>query len=97
MTACMWRGRMKATTRTTISSIFMNPGSRTNAGRLGTGAIGSSEGLKKTWHISFHWTFWVSREAIKNFAGEDIGLARYDSADKQYLPEFEPNVTHYEM
>jgi heme-degrading monooxygenase HmoA len=42
-------------------------------------------------------TYWESIEAIKQFAGEDYERARYYPADKDYLLEFEPLVTHFEI
>jgi len=42
-------------------------------------------------------TFWESEEAIKAFAGADIEKARYYPEDKDFLLEFEPTVTHYEV
>ncbi|HXG38778.1 MAG TPA: antibiotic biosynthesis monooxygenase [Bacteroidota bacterium] len=42
-------------------------------------------------------TFWASYEAIKKFAGEEFQRARYYPEDKEYLLEFEPTVTHYEV
>ena len=42
-------------------------------------------------------TVWESVEAIKAFAGEDIEKARYYPEDEEFLLEFEPNVTHYEV
>jgi heme-degrading monooxygenase HmoA len=41
-------------------------------------------------------TKWTSIENIKKFAGEDYEKARYYEEDKNYLLEFEPNVTHCE-
>ena len=42
-------------------------------------------------------TFWESLDAIRGFAGDDIELARYYPEDGEYLLEFEPHVTHYEV
>lgn len=42
-------------------------------------------------------TFWESEDAIRQFAGEDIRRARYYPEDKDFLLEFEPTVTHYEV
>ncbi len=42
-------------------------------------------------------TYWESINAIKQFAGEDYEKARYYPEDKDYLLEFEPLVTHYEI
>jgi heme-degrading monooxygenase HmoA len=42
-------------------------------------------------------TLWDSVAAIKRFAGDEIDVARYYDEDKDFLLEFEPNVTHYEV
>jgi len=42
-------------------------------------------------------TFWESWDAIKKFAGDDAERARYYPEDADYLLEFEPTVTHYEV
>ena len=42
-------------------------------------------------------TFWESLEAIKSFAGEEVEVAKYYPEDKDFLLEFEPTVTHYEV
>jgi heme-degrading monooxygenase HmoA len=42
-------------------------------------------------------TFWDSKEAISNFAGEDIEKARYYPEDAEFLTELEPLVKHYEV
>src|ERR1700733_13836297 len=42
-------------------------------------------------------TYWDDIESIKRFAGEDYQNARYYPKDKDYLLEFEPTVTHYQV
>jgi heme-degrading monooxygenase HmoA len=42
-------------------------------------------------------TFWENFEVIKNFAGKDLEKAKYYTEDKNFLLEFEENVTHYEV
>ncbi len=42
-------------------------------------------------------TFWESRDAISNFAGQDIAKAVYYDFDRHYLLEMEPTVTHYDV
>jgi heme-degrading monooxygenase HmoA len=42
-------------------------------------------------------TTWDSRQAIEAFAGSDIDVAKYYPEDKDFLLEFEPHVTHYEI
>ena len=42
-------------------------------------------------------TLWESRAAIAAFAGADIEQAKYYAEDQEFLLEFEPTVTHYEV
>jgi heme-degrading monooxygenase HmoA len=42
-------------------------------------------------------TYWNNLESIKRFAGEDVEVAKYYPEDKDFLLEFEPTVTHYEV
>ena len=42
-------------------------------------------------------TYWSSLEAVKAFAGDDIGLAVVDPAAHAVLAEFDDFVTHYEV
>ena len=42
-------------------------------------------------------TFWESMADIRGFAGDDIDVAKYYPEDKDFLLEFEPTVTHYEV
>lgn len=40
-------------------------------------------------------THWVSEDAIRAFAGDDVLVARYYPEDSDYLLEFEPYVQHF--
>jgi heme-degrading monooxygenase HmoA len=42
-------------------------------------------------------SFWVSREAIRGFAGDDIERAVYYPEDERYLVDREMTVTHFEV
>lgn len=42
-------------------------------------------------------TFWESMAAIRGFAGDDVEVAKYYPEDREFLLEFEPTVTHYEV
>lgn len=42
-------------------------------------------------------TTWDSRAAIEAFAGADIERARYYPEDHDFLLDFDPTVTHYEL
>lgn len=42
-------------------------------------------------------SYWESREAIKQWAGNEIEKTRYLDKDKEYLLELEPTVKHFEV
>ena len=42
-------------------------------------------------------SLWESMEVIKGFAGTDPEKARYYPEDEEFLLEFEPTVSHYEV
>jgi heme-degrading monooxygenase HmoA len=42
-------------------------------------------------------SLWDSYDAIRKFAGDDVEKAHYYPEDKDFLLEFEPTVTHYEV
>jgi heme-degrading monooxygenase HmoA len=42
-------------------------------------------------------TFWENMEAIRGFAGDEVEVAKYYPEDKDFLLDFEPTVTHYEV
>ena len=42
-------------------------------------------------------SLWDSMAAIEKFAGPEPEQARYYPEDKEFLLEFEPTVTHYEV
>lgn len=45
----------------------------------------------------YTFTLWESLESIRNFAGSPIEKAKYYSEDKDFLLEFEPEVTHWHV
>lgn len=42
-------------------------------------------------------SLWDSYDSIRAFAGSDLEKARYFPKDRDFLLEFEPNVTHYDV
>ena len=42
-------------------------------------------------------SLWDSMDTVKRFAGEEVDKARYYPEDREFLLEFEPTVTHYEV
>ncbi len=97
MTARMWHGRTKASDadlyldylfKTGLPDYHRTPGNR------------GAWVLRRMQGDSAHFitlTFWESHDAIKAFAGADMGRARYYPEDEKYLLELEPGVTHYEV
>lgn len=63
-------------------------------GNLGVYALRRIEGDKAHFTLL---TLWESEEAIRRFAGDDIEVAHYYPEDADFLLEFEPHVTHYEV
>ena len=69
------------------------PDYRSTLGNKGAYALRRMEG--DTAHFLMV-TFWESEEAIRAFAGNEIGVAKYYDFDKDFLLELEPCSTHYE-
>jgi heme-degrading monooxygenase HmoA len=42
-------------------------------------------------------THWVSEDAIRAFAGDDVLKAKYYPEDADFLLEFEPEVQHFDV
>jgi len=42
-------------------------------------------------------TLWESLEAVRKFAGPAVEKAKYYPEDREFLLEFEPNVTHWDV
>lgn len=97
MTARMWHGRTKASDADAyLDYLFKSgiPAYRATPGNKGAWVLRRIEGDIAHFNTL---TFWESREAIKAFAGDDIKTAKYYAQDEEYLLEFEPTVTHYEI
>ncbi len=45
----------------------------------------------------FVMSLWDTMESVHRFAGDDVSKARYFDQDREFLLEFEPHVTHYEV
>jgi heme-degrading monooxygenase HmoA len=70
------------------------PDYRATEGNQGVYVLRRTEGDKAHFLLL---SLWQSRDAIVKFAGSDMEKARYYPQDKEYLLEFEPTVTHYEV
>lgn len=97
MIARMWHGRVptaKAAAYREFVSGRAIPDYRSVPGNLSVHILERAEG-EITHFITL--TFWVSLEAIRGFAGDDLERAKYYPEDAQFLLEFEPRVVHYEV
>jgi heme-degrading monooxygenase HmoA len=70
------------------------PDYRSIAGNRGVTILRRIQGTEAHFLIL---TLWESRAAIEAFAGADIEEAKYYDEDQNFLLEFEPTVTHYEV
>jgi heme-degrading monooxygenase HmoA len=97
MIARIWHGRTKAAHADRYVEFLKKSGLvdyRRTPGNQGAWILRRIEG-EVAHFITL--SFWESREAIKKFAGEDISKAHYYAEDRDFLLEFEPTVTHYEI
>ncbi|HLU10228.1 MAG TPA: antibiotic biosynthesis monooxygenase [Oceanobacillus sp.] len=97
MIARIWHGRTDTAKADAYLDILQRtgiPDYKATPGNLGAYILRREEG-DVTHFITF--TFWESMDAIKAFAGEDVEMAKYYPEDQDYLLEFEPTVTHYEV
>jgi heme-degrading monooxygenase HmoA len=70
------------------------PDYRAIPGNLAVHILRRDEG-DATHFITF--TLWESLAAIEKFAGTPVDQAKYYPEDKEFLLEFEPKVTHWEV
>jgi heme-degrading monooxygenase HmoA len=95
--ARMWHGTTPEAKAGKYSD-FLNaraiPDYRSVPGNLAVYILRRDEG-DKTLFVAL--TFWESLEAIKGFAGEPVDRAKYYPEDRDFLPEFEPKVQHWEV
>ena len=97
MIARIWHGRTKASDADAYLEFLFRtgvPAYRATQGNRGAWVLRRMEG-EVAHFVTL--TFWVTQEAVAAFAGADITVAKYYPEDKQYLLEFEPTATHYEL
>jgi heme-degrading monooxygenase HmoA len=93
----MWRGRVPSAKAGAYRELLKEraiPDYRSVKGNLSVHLLERTEG--EITHFVFL-TFWEDLESIKGFAGEEVETAKYYPEDKDFLLEFEPTVTHYEV
>lgn len=97
MIARMWHGRTprsKADAYTALLNRLAIPDYRAIPGNLAVHILRRDDG-DVTHFITF--TLWESMRAIEEFAGTLADQAKYYPEDKEFLLEFEPKVTHWEV
>lgn len=97
MIARMWHGRTKSVDADAYFAFLQEraiPDYKSVAGNLSVKILRRFDG--DVCHF-ITLTFWDDLETIKGFAGKDVEQAKYYEEDKNFLLEFEPTVTHYEV
>ena len=92
-----WHGRV-TTANAARYRAFLNtraiPDYRSVPGNLGAYVLERTE-EEITHFVTM--TFWRDMNAIREFAGDRVDVAKYYPEDAQFLLEYEPHVTHYEV
>jgi heme-degrading monooxygenase HmoA len=97
MIARMWHGKVPAQKASDYHQFLLQSGLKDyeeTKGNKGIFLLKREEGDVTHFYTL---TFWEDTEAIIRFAGHDHEKARYYPEDKDFLLEFEPFVTHYQV
>ena len=97
MIARMWHGRTpiaKADAYEALLNRIAIPDYRSIPGNLAVHILRRDDG-DITHFITF--TLWDSMAAIARFVGTPVDRAKYYAEDQEFLLEFEPKVTHWEV
>lgn len=97
MIARLWHGAVpaaKADEYMRYLELTGLPDYRATAGNRGVFVLRQIEGGVAHFLLITHWE---SEEAIRRFAGDDPGRARYYPEDAKFLLALEPTVSHYEV
>lgn len=95
--ARIWHGVTPASKADAYFEVLRDDGLkeyRATRGNRGVIVLRRSEGDRTHFLLL---TFWDSFDAIRRFAGPSPERAVYYPQDKDFLLEFEPTVTHYEV
>ncbi len=97
MISRIWHGKVP-TSKAKAYREFLNaraiPDYQSVEGNVGVYILEQAEG-EVTHFLTL--SFWESMEVIQDFTGQDAGVAKYYSEDKDFLLEFEPRVAHYKV
>jgi heme-degrading monooxygenase HmoA len=97
MIARMWHGRVPKAKSAEYHQYLIDTGLRDYKSTPGNKGVYLLKRDEADVTHMYTLTFWQDLEAIKTFAGEAYETARYYPEDKDFLLEFEPLVTHFEV
>ena len=92
-----WHGRIPAAKAGDYLRLMAEtglPDYRSTAGNRGAWCLHRRDG--DVVHVEM-FTLWEDEAAIRRFAGEDMGRAKYYDFDPDYLLELEPEVMHFQV
>ena len=96
MIARRWHGRIPAAKAEEYLRLMREvalPDYHSTEGNRGAWCLHRRDGVVV--HVEM-FTLWEDEAAIRRFAGEDIGAAKYYDFDSDFLIEKEPRVVHFE-
>jgi heme-degrading monooxygenase HmoA len=97
MIARIWHGVTRAADYDAYWSLLQRlaiPDYRRTPGNLGVRLFRRLEG-ERAHFLTL--SYWASLDAVRAFAGDDVGVAKYYPEDREFLLEFEPTVQHFEV
>lgn len=93
----MWHGKVPKEKSEAYHTYLLATGLKDYADVVGNNAVFLLKRDESEETHFYTWTFWDDIRAVKKFAGEDYKKARYYPEDKEFLLEFEPFVTHFDV
>jgi heme-degrading monooxygenase HmoA len=97
MIARIWRGRTPSSQANEYLEYLKKTGLKDSRSTNGNQGVYILRRLKDGEAEFLFLSLWESMAAIKQFAGNDYEKAKYYPADKDFLLEMEPTVSHYEI
>lgn len=97
MIARIWTGHVPRNKRDAYLTLMKNVALseyRATPGNQGAFCLHREEGLFERFDML---TFWIDKDAIRAFAGDDVELAKYYDFDDDYLIEKAEFVTHFNV
>ncbi len=95
--ARVWHGRTPAAKADAYATYMLETDlrqMRALPGNLGIQVLRRNEGAFTDFVVI---SYWPSRDAVRQWAGENIELARYSDKDREFLVDLEPTVKHYDI